>query len=113
MTKYGQWKQAVQGYLASIHFADDMLGKVLDALDQSEYADNTIIVLWADHGWSLGQKEHWRKFALWENTNHVPLIVIAPGVTKAGQRCDTPVNLLERWTGRMLKKFMGSVRSSV
>lgn len=95
VTKYGQWKPAVQGYLASIHFADDMLGKVIDALDQSEYADSTIIVLWADHGWSLGQKEHWRKFALWENTNHVPLIVIAPGVTKAGQRCNTPVNLLD------------------
>lgn len=95
VTEHDQWKPAVQGYLASIRFMDDMLGKVIKALDQSAYADNTIIVLWSDHGWSLGQKEHWRKFALWENTNHVPLIVIAPGVTKSGQRCHTPVNLLD------------------
>ncbi|MFY8200142.1 MAG: sulfatase, partial [Pirellula staleyi] len=57
----GQWKQAIQGYLASIHFADAMLGRVLDALESGPNAKNTIVVLWSDHGWQLGEKEHWQK----------------------------------------------------
>ncbi|MEE9473260.1 MAG: sulfatase, partial [Acidimicrobiia bacterium] len=63
----GQWERAVQGYLASTAYADAMVGRLLDALDASPYADNTIVLLWSDHGWQLGEKEHWRKFALWEN----------------------------------------------
>ncbi len=100
---HNQWRQAVQGYLASILFADEMVGKVLDALDRSSYADNTIIVLWTDHGWHLGEKSHWRKFALWEEATRTPLMFvvpkgIAPGLeagTQAGQRVDTPVSLLD------------------
>ena len=60
----GQWDRAVQGYLASIAFADAEIGRLLDALDASPHGKNTIIVFWGDHGWHLGQKEHWRKFAL-------------------------------------------------
>ena len=68
----------MQGYLASIAFADAMLGNLLDALEKSEYASNTIIALWSDHGWQLGEKEHWRKFALWENTAKSVLMMKAP-----------------------------------
>jgi arylsulfatase A-like enzyme len=74
----GQWQNAVQGYLASIAFADALVGRLLDALEASPHADNTIVVLWSDHGWQLGEKEHWRKFALWENIARVVLMVRAP-----------------------------------
>lgn len=100
---HNQYRQAVQGYLASIALVDDTLGWLFDALDNSRYADNTIIVLWSDHGWHLGEKSHWRKFALWEEATRVPLMIVAPkGVapglqegTKAGMRVDAPVSLLD------------------
>ena len=84
MLKSGRWKEAVQAYLATITYMDGQLGRVLDALEQSAYKDNTIIVFWGDHGWSLGEKHHWRKFALWEEPTRAPFIWVAPGVTKAG-----------------------------
>ena len=97
----GQWKQGIQGYLASIHFADAMLGRVLDALENSPNRDNTIVVLWSDHGWHLGEKQHWQKFTAWRAVSRVPLMVRvpkgAPGLpngTTAGSVCDRPVNLL-------------------
>ena len=90
-----QWNLAVQAYLACIAFADAQLGRLLDALDASPHADNTIIVLWSDNGMHLGQKEHWTKWGLWEQATRVPLIVVAPGLTKPGARCDTPVSLLD------------------
>ncbi|HUQ93802.1 MAG TPA: sulfatase [Bryobacteraceae bacterium] len=93
--RYNQWRKAVQGYLAAIRFADGQLGRVLDALDQSEYRDNTTIILWSDHGWHLGEKLHWRKFALWEEATHNVLMIAAPGVTKPGGRCERPVSLLD------------------
>jgi len=95
VVRHNQWKHAVQGYLASIAFADAMLGRLIDALDASPHAENTIVVLWSDHGWHLGEKEHWRKFALWEEATQVPLAIIAPGVTKPGSRCERPVSLLD------------------
>ncbi len=92
--RHGFWKKAVQAYLASITFADEQLGRVLQALRASALADNTVIVLWSDHGWHLGEKLQWRKLTLWEEATHIPLIVSGPGV-KAGQRCDAPVSLLD------------------
>ena len=80
--KTGNWKRAVQAYLASIAFADGQVGRVIDALDRSPHADNTIIVLWGDHGWHLGEKKHWRKFALWEEATRAPLMIVAPGMAK-------------------------------
>ncbi len=98
---HGQWKQGVQGYLASIAFADAMLGRVLDALDQGPNRDNTIVVLWSDHGWHLGEKQHWQKFTLWRASTRVPLMVRVPaGIstlsqgTKPGTVIDAPVSLL-------------------
>jgi len=93
--QYDQWRQAVQGYLACISFADAQVGRVLDALDQSPYADDTAIVLWSDHGWHLGEKLHWRKFTPWEEATHNPLIMVAPGVTTPGSRCSRAVSLLD------------------
>jgi len=93
--EHKQWRKAVQGYLASISFVDTCVGRVIDALDRSAYADNTIIILWSDHGWHLGEKLHWRKFALWEEATHNVLMVVAPGVTRPGQRCPRPVSMLD------------------
>ncbi|MCB1129671.1 MAG: sulfatase [Verrucomicrobiae bacterium] len=100
--KEGQWKQGIQGYLASIHFADAMLGRVLDSLENGPNKDNTIVVLWSDHGWQLGEKEHWQKYTAWRLCTRVPLMVKVPagaspalpdGV-KPGSRCDEPVSLV-------------------
>ena len=93
--EHGAWRKAVQGYLASIAFADAQIGRVVDALDSSPYAKNTVIVLWSDHGWSLGEKEHWRKFALWEETTRNVFTITAPGITTPGSRCDRVVSLLD------------------
>ena len=93
--KYNQWRKAVQGYLACISFVDDCVGRVLDALDRSPYRDNTVVLLWSDHGWHLGEKLHWRKFALWEEATHNVLFFRAPGVTKPGGRCNAPVDLID------------------
>lgn len=76
--KYNQWQDAIRGYLASIYFADAQVGRLLDALDNSPYKDNTIIVLWSDHGWELGEKEHWGKHSPWEGSMRVPLIIVPP-----------------------------------
>ncbi|MDR3196825.1 MAG: sulfatase [Planctomycetaceae bacterium] len=90
----GRWKQAVQGYLAAISFSDAMVGRLLDAFEKSSYRDNTIVVLWSDHGWHLGEKQHWRKFTLWEEANRQPLIWLVPDVTPAGVKTETPVDLM-------------------
>lgn len=94
MLKSGRWKEAVQAYLATIAYCDAQVGRLLDAYEKSPHRDNTILVFWGDHGWHLGEKEHWRKFALWEESTRMPLIWIAPGVTKAGGTCDRPVDLM-------------------
>ena len=99
--KQGQWKQAIQGYLASIYFADAMLGRVLDALENGPNNDNTIVALWSDHGWHLGEKQHWQKYTGWRACTRVPLMIRVPrdtiglpNGTKAGSTCNAPVNLL-------------------
>ena len=91
----GQWKPAIQAYLASTAMTDDLIGQIVGALEKSKYADNTIIVLWSDHGFQLGEKERWAKYSLWERSTRVNLVWVAPGVTKPGSTCDKPVNLLD------------------
>jgi arylsulfatase A-like enzyme len=87
------YREYVRAYQACATFADEMIGKIIDALDKSPYRDNTIIVLWSDHGFHLGEKEHFEKFALWEKTNHIPFIIIAPGITKPGTVITKPVDM--------------------
>jgi arylsulfatase A-like enzyme len=98
----GQWRAAVQGYLASIAYADAMVDRLLRALDSSPHAENTIVVLWSDHGWQLGEKEHWRKFALWDNVARTVLIIRAPrglpglaGGAEEGGRCRRVTSLVD------------------
>jgi iduronate 2-sulfatase len=95
--KSGRWKEAVQAYRAAISYMDGQIGRLIDALDKSPYKDNTIICLWSDHGWHLGEKEHWRKFALWEEATRSPLIFVVPGITKAGARCDRTVDFMSMY----------------
>jgi len=90
----GRWKEAVQAYLAAISYLDAQVGRILDAFDKSAYATNTIICFWGDHGWHLGEKEHWRKFALWEEATRAPFIWVAPGVTRPGGVCDRTVDFM-------------------
>ena len=91
----GNWKRAVQAYMACISFSDAMIGRMLDALDSSPHRANTIVVLWSDHGYHLGEKWHWHKQSLWYRATHVPFIISAPGVTKAATRCHRPVGLID------------------
>lgn len=92
--KYNQWHEAVAAYLACINYTDANLGRLLDSLESSPHAANTIVVLWGDHGWQLGEKQQWRKFTLWERSCRVPLMISAPGVSKNGAKCDRTVELL-------------------
>lgn len=91
----GLWSTAIQHYLASISFADAQIGKVLDALDTSPHAKNTIVVLWSDHGWHLGEKQHWHKRTLWEEGTRIPLIVVAPQTGTTGQSSNQPASTLD------------------
>lgn len=93
--RHAQWKHAVQGYMAAISYCDEIVGRILAALDSSPAADNTIIVLWGDNGFHLGEKLHWRKFALWEEATRVPLIVVPPHTGSFIPRVDSPVSLVD------------------
>jgi arylsulfatase A-like enzyme len=79
MTRENRWALAVKAYLACVRWVDEQIGRVLDALEAGPHADNTIIILYADHGYHLGEKQRWSKFSLWERTTRVPFIVSVPG----------------------------------
>ena len=82
--EHGVHKEGVQGYLATTAYADAQMGRVLDALDQSPYRDNTIVVLISDHGFHLAEKDHWQKATLWEEATHCLMMFRVPGMTEAG-----------------------------
>jgi arylsulfatase A-like enzyme len=94
MLDSGRWKEAVQAYLAATAYTDMNIGRLLDAFDKSPHKDNTIIVFWCDHGWHLGEKHHWRKFALWEEATRAPLLWVVPGLTKPGSVCERTVDFM-------------------
>ena len=89
-----EWKNFVRSYLATISFMDAQLGRVLDALEKSGQAENTVIVLWSDHGFHLGEKEITGKNTLWERSTRVPLMFAGPGSLRE-TRCAEPVELLD------------------
>ena len=89
------WKEMVRAYLACVSFVDTQAGKVLQALESSPYAENTIVVFWSDHGQHLGEKHHWRKMALWEESTRVPLSIRLPGAIKAGEVCTRSASLID------------------
>jgi iduronate 2-sulfatase len=74
------------GYYACVSYVDAQIGKVLAALEDLGLADDTIVVLWGDHGWSLGEKNRWGKGTNFERDTQVPLIVRVPGLSRPGVR---------------------------
>ncbi|MEQ1748279.1 MAG: sulfatase [Prosthecobacter sp.] len=90
-----KWREAIATYAAGASYADAQLGRVLDALDASPHGEKAIIIATSDHGYHLGEKDHWTKFALWEKATRVPLIIAAPGVTKPGSTSQRPVSLID------------------
>jgi arylsulfatase A-like enzyme len=95
IVELGYWEEIIQAYLAAISFVDRMVGRVLDSLYASPNADNTIVVLWSDNGWHLGEKLHWGKKVLWEEATHVPLIISAPDIADTGAVSTQAVSLLD------------------
>ncbi|MBI1372498.1 MAG: sulfatase-like hydrolase/transferase [Phycisphaera sp.] len=94
LEELGAVKDAIHGYLACMSYADAMVGRVLDALDRSPYRDNTIVVLWSDHGYHHGEKGQWGKHTLWERTSHVPFVWAGPKIAR-GARPDASVSLID------------------
>ena len=94
MQESGEWDHAVQSYLASVTFVDDCVGRVLRAVESSPQRDNTIIVLFSDHGFHLGEKDRWAKRSLWEDGTRVPMVVVAPGMAE-GRVTQKPVGLID------------------
>ena len=88
-----EWKYIVQAYLACVAFVDAQVGTVLGALESSPYADNTIVVLWGDHGYHIGEKNRFGKHSVWEEATRTPLIVAGPGVAVGNTR--KPVGLID------------------
>lgn len=93
IVKGGLWKKCLQAHYASMAYMDDMLGRLLDGLEQSPRADNTVIVFISDNGYHLGEKNHWSKFALWEIASKVPFMIAGPGIAPANNA--TPVSSLD------------------
>ncbi|MGE0759237.1 MAG: sulfatase [Pirellulaceae bacterium] len=94
LQRIDQWRPLVRAYLASTSFMDSQVGRVLSALDASGRAENTIVVLWSDHGWHLGEKGITGKNTLWDRSTRVPLVFAGPGVA-ARARCNRPAELLD------------------
>ncbi|TWU51970.1 sulfatase [Rubripirellula reticaptiva] len=94
MTETGEDKHAVQAYLASISFVDHLVGMVTDSIENAGLGDNTMVVLFSDHGFHLGEKNKWAKRSLWLRTTRVPLIISGPGFSK-NQLCNSPVGLID------------------
>lgn len=94
LRELNEWRPLVRAYLASTSLMDAQVGRVMQALEKTGRADNTIIVLWSDHGWHLGEKLITGKNTLWERSTRVPLVFAGPGVTK-GARCSRPAELLD------------------
>ena len=97
---HDQWQRAVTAYLACVTFVDYQIGRLLNCLDSGAFGENTVIVLWSDHGWHLGEKQHWGKWTGWERSTRVPLIVVPAQSQRddfapRGSRCDIPVSLLD------------------
>lgn len=100
VVKNHQWKQAVRAYLACITYVDRQIGRLIDQLDRSAYVDSTWIVVWSDHGWQLGEKEHWGKWTGWRQSTRAPLMIVPPRgyASAAGRVCEQPVSLVDLYS---------------
>ena len=88
-------KRFTQAYLACVTAVDDNIGQVVNAIDNSKFKDNTIIVFVSDHGWTMGEKNHVYKNSPWEESTRVPLTIRAPGLTKPNSKVNHPVSLID------------------
>ena len=88
-------RQLKHGYYAAISYMDAQLGKVLDELDRLGLRENTIIVLWGDHGWKLGEHDAWCKHSTSENDTNAPLLLSAPGMKTAGAKSNALVEFVD------------------
>ena len=95
ITNAGLWESGVAAYLAAGYFADLMLGVLLDAFNDSRYTENTIVVLWSDNGFHVGEKATWHKSTLWHEATRIPLILKVPGIKSPGVACSRAVSLLD------------------
>ena len=98
--KHGQWHAAVKAYLACVTFVDAQVGRLVATLDTSPHAKNTWVVIWSDHGWHLGEKQHWGKWTGWQRSTRVPLMILPPRGDVTGRFatdavCDNPVSLID------------------
>ncbi|NOX98131.1 MAG: sulfatase [Verrucomicrobia bacterium] len=93
--KIGKYREAVEAYLSAISYADALVGHLLAAAQENLDMSNTVVILWSDHGWHLGEKEHWQKNTLWERATRVPLIISAPQVNNSGSLCHRTVSLVD------------------
>ena len=89
-----QWDSTIQAYHASVAFVDRQIGRFLESIKTNPRRRETYVMLVSDHGWHLGEKKHWCKGAIWEQTTHVPFIVRGPGIN-AGSKCTQPVSLID------------------
>ncbi len=122
--KFGQWENAVASYLASVSFVDDLIGDLVKALDDRNLIEKTWIVLWSDHGWHLGEKQHWGKATGWFRSTRVPFLIVPPHGNpryKKSKKVNHMVNLLDlaptmadiagiphqnKWEGRSLMPIL-------
>ncbi|ETX16716.1 hypothetical protein OCH239_01240 [Roseivivax halodurans JCM 10272] len=95
ITDAGYWAKKIQAYFASVSFADAQLGRLLDSLEAQGVMDETVIMMWSDHGYHLGEKDAWHKFTLWEEAARAPLVIYDPNASGANRVVDTPVELLD------------------
>ena len=94
IVKNKKWDATIQAYQASVAFVDRQIGRFLEALKKNPRGRETVVMLVSDHGWHLGEKKHWCKGAIWEQTTHIPFIVQGPGI-KPGSICKQPVSLID------------------
>ena len=97
--KHGQWQAAVRAYLACVTFIDAQVGRILDVLDSTPHSKNTWVILFGDHGWHLGEKQHWGKWTGWQRSTQVPLLILPPSFSEGrfatNATCDNPVSLID------------------
>ena len=89
-----EWETTIRAYQASVAFVDRQIGRFLESLKENPRGRETYVMLVSDHGWHLGEKKHWCKGAIWEQTTHIPFMVRGPGI-KAGTHCSQPVSLID------------------
>jgi arylsulfatase A-like enzyme len=94
VTENEEWKPLVQSYLACVSFVDEQVGRVIKALDNGDYGNNTYVILFSDHGFHIGEKERHAKRSLWEDGTRVPMIIMGPGIPE-GKVSHKPVQLLD------------------